>query len=271
MVVYGQNYVSYRIDIYFLLYLGCMYLELYQESILLKILNRRLLVKFVDEKIVLSTMNGNIHFSSYEYFKKLEEGTNDKGKSDKNENAGFEIDKPKDHIIFYRILNKDEPSLGANNLKGAKLLPYKRATWRTSYPDEDRMYGISCFTVIDPYKDSKNGEVKSSFVNDISEISNNRHLLLFPEDDLIKAIEDFVTESKENDMAYSITYGDVEYLKSNVGKRNGLQKDPSYAKQHEWRIKANMDILNDKGNMVLPALDIGLVRDIRDIKFVKIK
>jgi len=236
----------------------------------LKELNDRLLVKFVDEKFISSTMNGNIHFSSYEYFKKLEEGTKDKGKSDKNENAGFEIDEPKDHIILYRMSSKDEPSLGANDLTGAKLLPYNRATWRTSYPDEDRMYGISCFTVIDPNKDVENGQVKSSFVNDISEISNNRHLLLFPEDDLIKAIEDFATKSKENDIAYNITYGDVEYLKSNVSKRNGLQKDPSYARQHEWRIKINMDILNDKGNMVLSGLDIGLVRDISDIKFVEI-
>ncbi len=215
-------------------------------------------------------MNGNIHFSSYEYFKKLEEGTKDKGKSDKNENAGFEIDEPKDHIILYRISSKDEPSLGSNNLTGAKLLPYRKATWRTSYPDEDRMYGISCFTVIDPYKDVENGQVKSSFIIDISEISNNRRLLLFPEDELIKAINDFATKNKKNGKGYSITYGDAEYLKNNKGKRNGLQKDPSYAKQHEWRIKTNMDILNDKGNMILPGLDIGLVRDISDVKFVEI-
>lgn len=230
---------------------------------LLKFLNGRLLVKFVDERFIPSTMDGNIHFSSYEYFKKMEEGANDKGKRDKNENAEFEILNPKKDLLLYRINHKGNPILGARNLKGAKPLPYKSATWRTSYPDEDRTYGISCFTVIDSIKDMIDGKIKNEFIDDISEISNNRRVLVFQERDLIISLCKFVMNSG----AYNTQCMDVEYTKNNKGKRNGFQKDPRYSNQHEWRIRIDRNVLNCD-NLFLPDLNIDLINNVNQIRIV---
>lgn len=165
----------------------------------MKFLNGRLLIKFVDERFIPSTMDGNIHFSSYEYFKKLEEGTSDKGKSDKNENTEYEIDEPQDHLIVYRVHHKNEPFLGSHDLTGIRNLPYKRATWRTNYLDEDRIYGISCFTVIDPSKDVIDDKIKNEFIDDISEISNNRRALVFQERDLTTSLCKFAIQNDAYD------------------------------------------------------------------------
>ena len=217
-------------------------------------------MKFIDDKFIPSTIKGNIHFSSYEYFKNLEEGSNDKGKSDKNENAEFEIDEPPDHLILYRVHHKGEPFLGSHNLMGARTLPYSRATWRTNHLDEDRIYGISCFTVIDPYKDMENGKIKSEFIDDVSEISNNRRVLIFQERDLIISLCKFAIKSNVIDTRCM----DVKYTKNNKDKRNGFQKDPSYAKQHEWRIRINRNNLNND-NLLLPGLNIEVVDNLNQI------
>lgn len=231
-------------------------------------LHGRLIVKFIDDKFIPSTIKGNIHFSSYEYFKNLEESSNDKGKSDKNENAEYRILDPQNDLLFVRPIPESGKTLGARNLKGAKRLYYKGATYRTSYPKEDKEYGISSFAVIDSCKYVKNEKIIDSFINDVNEISNNRRVLIFSEDDFKKAINDFATKNRKNNKAYHIIYGDVEYTDNNNGKRNGFQKDLKYARQHEWRIRTNMDILNDNGDIFLSGLDIELADSLNQIMIV---
>ncbi|KRK50141.1 hypothetical protein FC97_GL001870 [Companilactobacillus kimchii DSM 13961 = JCM 10707] len=235
---------------------------------LLKFLNGRLLVKFVDERFIRSTMDGNIHFSSYEYFKKLEEGVNDKGKRDKNENAEYDPIDLNRYAFFIRFPKKGEPPLSAKNqkehFKDAKYFPLLKATEIINFLDEDKKYGISSFVVIDPDKDMENGKIKASFIKDVSEISNNRKILLFSEYDLIKSLIKF----EQDNNSYDIACQNVEYTKSNKGIRNGFQKDPKYSRQHEWRIRINMNILNDNGYIYLPRLDIGIVNKLEGITII---
>lgn len=218
-------------------------------------------MKFIDDKFIPSTMDGNIHFSSYEYFKKLEEDSNDKGKSDKNENAEYKVLDPKKDILFIRRIPKGSKSLGATNLKGAIRLDYDNATFRTSYPKEDKEYGIASFTVIDPDKDLENGKIKADFINDVSEISNNRRALLFSEYDLKESLNKFAS----NKELYNVMYGNVEYTNNNNGRRNGFQKDLRFSNQHEWRIRINMDALNSNGDIFLPGLNIDLADNLERI------
>lgn len=237
-------------------------LESYTGGNKLKTLHGRLIVKFIDDKFIPSTIKGNIHFSSYEYFKKLEEGSNDKGKKDNKENAEFIKVYSNNHALLMRVVPEGSKPLGPNDTTGAFSVPFKSIAWITSYPDEDKEYGISSFAVIDPDKDMENGKIKDSFINDVSEISNNRRVLVFSEGDLRKSLDDFATE---NNKTPHMLYDDVEYTDDNRGNRNGLQKDLKYARQHEWRIRINMDILDNNGNIFLPGLDIGLVRDLSEI------
>lgn len=51
-------------------------------------------------------MDGNIHFSSYEYFKKLEEGSNDKGKRDNKENTEYNPIDLNKYAFFIRFPKK---------------------------------------------------------------------------------------------------------------------------------------------------------------------
>jgi len=211
-------------------------------------------------------MEGNIHFSSYEYFKKLEEGTKDKGKSDKNENTEYRRFDSKKHILLIKpVIKGDRPS---GDPQGAITVPFEAVTLRTSYPKEDKEYGISCFTVIDPDKDIKNGKITTDFIKDVSEISNNRRFLLFKENDVVESLTNFSNICRKNNINYNIMSGNVDYTDDNSGKRNGFQKDLRYSNQHEWRIRINMDALNDKGNMFMSNLDMELVNFLEGIKVI---
>jgi len=247
-------------------------LESYTGGNKLKTLHGRLIVKFIDDKFIPSTIKGNIHFSSYEYFKNLEEGSNDKGKSDNKENAEYDPIDLNRYAFFIRFPEKGEPPLSAENqkerFKDAKYFPLVKATEIINFLDEDKQYGISSFAVIDPDKDMENGKIKVSFIKDVSEISNNRHVLVFSEDDLIESLNNFAISKRILRESYDMTCQDVEYTDNNKGNRNGFQKDPKYAKQHEWRIRINMDILNNNGDIYLPGLNIDLVNKLEGITVI---
>lgn len=238
----------------------------------MKELKGRLIVKFIDDKFIPSTMDGNIHFSSYEYFKKLEEGSNDKGKRDNKENTEYNPIDLNKYAFFIRFPKKGEPPLNAENqkerFKEARYLSLLKATEIINFLDEDKQFGVSSFVVIDPDKDLENGKIKADFIKDVSEISNNRRVLVFSECDLIESLNKFAKKCKANNRAYNIMCRDVEYPKSNKGKRNGFQKDPKYAKQHEWRIRINMDILDNNGNIFLPGLNIDLADNLERITII---
>lgn len=233
---------------------------------LLKFFSGRLLIKFVDDRFIPSTMEENIHFSSYEYFKNLEEGLNDKGKSDKNENTEYRRFDSKSHALLIKPVPKGYRPSG--DPQGTVTVPFKTGTLRTSYPKEDKEYGISCFTVIDPDKDMENGKIKTDFIKDINEISNNRRFLLFQEKDVIESLNNFSETCKKDKVSHNIIADDVKYTDDNSGKRNGFQKDLRYSNQHEWRIKINMDALDDNGNMILPDLDMELVNILEGIEVI---
>lgn len=221
-------------------------------------------MKFIDDKFIPSTMDGNIHFSSYEYFKKLEEGSNDKGKRDNKENTEYNPIDLNKYAFFIRFPKKGEPPLNAENqkerFKEARYLSLLKATEIINFLDEDKQFGISSFVVINPDKDLENGKIKADFINDVSEISNNRRALLFSERDLKESLNKFAS----NKELYNIIYGNVEYTNNNNGRRNGFQKDLRFSNQHEWRIRINMDALNN-GNIFLPGLNIGLADNLERI------
>lgn len=144
--------------------------------------------------------------------------------------------------------------------KEARYLSLLKATEIINFLDEDKQFGISSFVVINPDKDLENGKIKADFINDVSEISNNRRALLFSERDLKESLNKFAS----NKELYNIIYGNVEYTNNNNGRRNGFQKDLRFSNQHEWRIRINMDALNN-GNIFLPGLNIGLADNLERI------